>query len=124
MTSFVIGQRISRRRRDHQARLAERLGDRPTVAGDEIPAFPRPTGSSSCARRKGLNAEKVRRLHGLATAAIEGRLDTETLRSMPEAEPSPRSTLPGVGPFTAKPSSSGDAAWPTASRAATTSGAR
>ncbi len=103
VTSFVIGQRISRRQSATIKRdLAERLGDRPTVAGTEIPAFPRPSRLLELREAKGLNAEKVRRLHGLATAAIEGRLDTETLRSMPEADAlAALRTLPGVGPFTA-----------------------
>ena len=103
VTSFVIGQRISRRQSATIKRdLAERLGDRPMVAGTEIPAFPRPSRLLELREAKGLNAEKVRRLHGLATAAIEGRLDTEALRSMPEADAlAVLRTLPGVGPFTA-----------------------
>jgi DNA-3-methyladenine glycosylase II len=51
---------------------------------------------------RGLNDEKVRRLHGLAQAALDGRLDTEHLRAIPpeEALASLRE-LHGVGPFTA-----------------------
>jgi DNA-3-methyladenine glycosylase II len=103
VTSFVIGQRISRRQSAVIKRgLAERLGDRPTIAGIEVPAFPRPSRLLELTEHPGLNAEKVRRLHGLARAALDGRLDTERLRAMePEAALAALRELPGVGPFTA-----------------------
>jgi DNA-3-methyladenine glycosylase II len=103
VTSFVIGQRISRRQSAVIKRdLAERLGDRPTIAGVEVPAFPRPTRLLELREARGLSDEKVRRLHGLARAALEGRLDTEQLRAMPpEAALASLRELPGVGPFTA-----------------------
>ena len=102
-TSFVIGQRISRRQSAVIKRqLAVELGDRPTIAGVPMPAFPRATRLLDLTSARGLNDEKVRRLHGLARAALDGRLDTERLRSMPpdEAIASLRE-LPGVGPFIA-----------------------
>ena len=103
VTSFVIGQRISRRQSAVIKKgLSERLGDRPTIEGTEVPAFPRPTRLLELTASPGLSDEKVRRLHALAQAAIDGRLDTEVLRSMPEAEALAQlRELPGVGPFTA-----------------------
>ena len=103
VTSFVIGQRISRRQSAVIKRdLAERLGDRPTIAGVPVPAFPRPTRLLELREARGLSDEKVRRLHGLAQAALDGRLDTEALRAMPEAAALAQlRELPGVGPFTA-----------------------
>jgi DNA-3-methyladenine glycosylase II len=103
VTSFVIGQRISRRQSAVIKRdLAERLGDRPTIAGVEVAAFPRPSRLLELREARGLSDEKVRRLHGLARAALEGRLDTEALRTMPEAEALAQlRELPGVGAFTA-----------------------
>jgi DNA-3-methyladenine glycosylase II len=102
-TSFVIGQRISRRQAAVIKRdLSERLGDRPTIGGVEVPAFPRPSRLLELKEARGLNDEKIRRLHTLAQAALDGRLDTETLRSMPAADALARlRELPGVGPFTA-----------------------
>src|SRR5207247_4603993 len=86
-TSFVIGQRISRRQSASIKRgLSERLGDRPSIDGGEMPAFPRPSRLLELREHPGLNAEKVRRLHGLARAAVDGRLHTDALRAMPEAE--------------------------------------
>ena len=50
----------------------------------------------------GIAAEKVRRLHGLARATLDGALDTEMLRALPEAEALARlEALPGIGPWTA-----------------------
>ena len=102
-TSFVIGQRISRRQSAVIKRdLAEQFGDRPTIASVEVPAFPRPVRLLELREARGLNDEKVRRLHGLARAAIDGRLDTERLRAMaPDEALATLRELPGVGPFTA-----------------------
>jgi DNA-3-methyladenine glycosylase II len=103
VTSFVIGQRISRRQSAVIKRgLAELLGDRPTIDGTEVPAFPRPGRLLELTEHPGLSAEKIRRLHGLAQAALDGRLDTQALRDMPaEAALAMLRELPGVGPFTA-----------------------
>jgi len=103
VTSFVIGQRISRRQSAVIKKdLAERLGDRPTIAGVAVPAFPRPSRLLELRDARGLNDEKVRRLHGLAQAALDGRLDTETLRALPpDVALAQLRELPGVGPFTA-----------------------
>jgi DNA-3-methyladenine glycosylase II len=102
-TSFVIGQRISRRQSGVIKRqLSDELGDRPTIAGVPVPAFPRPARLVNLASARGLHDEKVRRLRGLAQAALDGRLDTERLRSMPPDEAiASLLELPGVGPFTA-----------------------
>src|SRR5262249_14401693 len=102
-TSFVIGQRISRRQSAVIKRqLSEELGDRPTIAGVAVPAFPRPARLLELKSARGLNDEKVRRVHGLARAALDGRLDTERLRAMPPDEAiASLQELPGVGPFTA-----------------------
>ena len=103
-TSFMIGQRISRRQSAAIKRdLAERLGDRPTIAGTPVTAFPRPDRLLELRDARGLTPVKVERLHGLARAALDGRLDTEALRAMPPDEALPRlRELAGVGPFTAE----------------------
>src|SRR5262245_50923488 len=103
VTSFVIGQRISRRQSALIKRqLAEDLGDRPTIAGTPVAAFPRPARLLDLRAVRGLSDEKVRRLQGLAQAAVDGRLDTEQLRAMPPDEAlAALRELHGVGPFTA-----------------------
>jgi len=102
-TSFVIGQRISRRQSAAIKRdLAARLGDRPTVDGVEVSAFPRPARLLELHELPGLSAVKIGWLQGIARAALDGRLDTERLRSLPPEDAIRELlTLPGVGPFTA-----------------------
>lgn len=103
-TSFVIGQRIAMRQ---SARIKERLrestGDRPTIDGRAYPAFPRPERLLELKEIAGVSAQKVTWLHGIAEAALEGRLDTEALRSMPREDAlAALRNIPGIGPWTAE----------------------
>jgi DNA-3-methyladenine glycosylase II len=103
-TSFVIGQRISMAQGARVKRwLGEQLGDRPTVDGHEFAAFPRPERLLEARVVPGLNEKKVGWLHGLARAALDGRLATDQLAALPrdEALASLRA-LNGVGEFTAE----------------------
>jgi DNA-3-methyladenine glycosylase II len=103
-TSFVIGQRIAMRQaRVVKARLADGWGDEIDVPGGVVKAFPRPQRLLEAARVPGISTVKVDRLHALAQAAIDGRLDTERLRSLPQADAlAELRTLPGVGEWTAQ----------------------
>jgi DNA-3-methyladenine glycosylase II len=103
-TSFVIGQRISRAQSARvKARLAELAGDELEVGGARFRAFPRPERVLEVDELPGLSAEKLRRLRALAEAAMDGRLDTARLRSMPvDAALAELRRLPGVGDFTAQ----------------------
>src|SRR3954452_19250606 len=59
-TSFVIGQRISRRQAAVIKRqLSEQLGDRPTIDGVETLAFPRPARLADLDTVPGLAGTKV-----------------------------------------------------------------
>jgi DNA-3-methyladenine glycosylase II len=103
-TSFVIGQRISMRQGARiKERLREAAGDKPTVDGHVHPAFPRPERLVELREITGVSAQKVTWLHGIARAALEGRLDTERLRAMPrDAALEALRELPGIGPWTAE----------------------
>ena len=103
-TSFVIGQRIARRQAARvKAWLGEQLGDRIELEDATYVAFPRPARLLDLVQAPGLNATKVEWLHGLARAALDGRLDTERLRSLPyEQAMDELMQLPGVGGFTAE----------------------
>jgi DNA-3-methyladenine glycosylase II len=84
-TSFVIGQRISMRQgRIVKDRLAATLGDEIEIDGSVVRPFPRPERLLEATDVPGLSAVKVSRLHDLARAALDGRLDTERLRALPE----------------------------------------
>jgi DNA-3-methyladenine glycosylase II len=106
-TSFVIGQRISMTQtRRVKERLAEQAGDTIEVELDgehrTIHAFPRPQQLLALAEIPGVAAVKVERLHGLARAALDGRLATERLRGLPEDEAlAELRALPGIGEWTA-----------------------
>ena len=103
-TSFVIGQRIARRQGARiKAWLGEELGDHVPLDDAVYASFPRPQRLLELVSAPGLNREKVSRLHGLAQAALDGRLDTERLRSLPTADAMYElMALRGVGGFTAE----------------------
>jgi DNA-3-methyladenine glycosylase II len=102
-TSFVIGQRIAMRQaRIVKERLAETHGDQIEIGGQLVRPFPRPQRLLEVSAVTGLSQVKVARLHDLARAALDGVLDTERLRALPEAEAlTELQALPGVGPWTA-----------------------
>jgi len=103
-TSFVIGQRIARTQAARiKARLSATFGDRLELDGQTFDAFPRPERLLEVDERVGLNPEKIVRLHGLARAALDGRLATARLRALPPAEAlDALRELRGVGDFTAQ----------------------
>src|SRR6478736_3276403 len=102
-TSFVIGQRIAMRQaRVVKERLAEEYGDAVEIGGQVVRPFPRPQRLLEVPSVTGLSQVKVGRLHDLARAALDGVLDTERLRALPESEALEQlEALPGVGPWTA-----------------------
>jgi DNA-3-methyladenine glycosylase II len=103
-TSFVIGQRIARTQSARiKTALGELAGDRLEVDGFGFRTFPRPERLLEVHEVPGLSAEKIVRLHGLAQAALDGRLDTQRLRSLATADAlAALRTLRGIGEFTAE----------------------
>jgi DNA-3-methyladenine glycosylase II len=100
----VIGQRT----RITQAagikeRIAERYGEPRTLEGVRLPVFPAPQRLGDVADQLRLPQAKRERLRGLATAALDGRLDAAWLRSMePAAALAELQGLAGIGPFSAE----------------------
>jgi DNA-3-methyladenine glycosylase II len=103
-TSLVIGQRISMRQaRVVKDRLASTYGDRIEIGGQVVRPFPRPGRLLDASDIAGISRTKVARLHDLARATLDGALDTERLRAMPEADAlAELQKLPGIGPWTAQ----------------------
>jgi DNA-3-methyladenine glycosylase II len=101
---FIIGHRRSIRQKvEIMKQLAEDLGGKLEVEGQIFHAFPQPADLFSLASYKGLNEQKVERLHFIAKAALDGFLDRDYLRSLAIDDALAQlKTLPGVGPFFAQ----------------------
>jgi DNA-3-methyladenine glycosylase II len=70
------------------------------VAGQTLAAFPTPERLLEVSAFPGIDATRLRRLHGVALAALDGRLDASTLCAMgPEAAMAAMRELDGIGPF-------------------------
>jgi DNA-3-methyladenine glycosylase II len=103
-TSFVIGQRIAMRQaRVVKERLATAIGDEIRIDGQVVRPFPRPQALAELGAVQGLSSSKVDRLRAIGRAALDGRLDTERLRGLAEADAlAELQSLPGIGPWTAQ----------------------
>jgi DNA-3-methyladenine glycosylase II len=102
--AFLIGHRITilQTRRIRQA-MAEAHGEAIAVDGTTFQAFPDPRALLQLKEFPGLSGAKIERLHSAARAALDGFLDRETLRSMPQDEAIERlKVLPGIGEFFAQ----------------------
>lgn len=102
-TSFVIGQRIAMRQaRVIKQRLGDTYGDPIEFDGRVVRPFPRPGALVDLTAAQGLSETKVARVRDLARAALDGRLDTERLRALPQEQAlAELQTLPGIGPWSA-----------------------
>jgi DNA-3-methyladenine glycosylase II len=80
--------------------LARAHGARLEVGGKKMIAFPGPERLLSVYKFEGLADTKLDRLHGIAQAALDGRIDVRRLRALPHEEAlAELRALPGVGPF-------------------------
>jgi DNA-3-methyladenine glycosylase II len=82
--------------------LCRVVGESVELFGRAHPVFPSPRALLALRGFPGLPAVKLERLHGIARAALEGKLEAERLRSMPvDVALAELQQLPGVGPWTA-----------------------
>jgi 3-methyladenine DNA glycosylase/8-oxoguanine DNA glycosylase len=82
--------------------IARVHGTELTLHGRAHHVFPEPRVLVELASFPGLHAEKAARLRAVARAALDGLLDAEHLRAMPEWEALARlQTIRGVGPWSA-----------------------
>jgi DNA-3-methyladenine glycosylase II len=80
---FVLSHRRSiAQARATRARLADEHGDRIDLDGATFHAFPRPQKLRRVREGRGLDAERLTRLHGIADAALAGTLDRRRLRRL------------------------------------------
>jgi DNA-3-methyladenine glycosylase II len=80
-------------------RIAEQLGRVYGEDADRLFAFPTPERLLELQYVQGLEATKVERLHAVARAALDGRLDADLLLGMPTEQATEHLLkLPGIGP--------------------------
>jgi DNA-3-methyladenine glycosylase II len=98
--SVLSARRPARQMMGVRALLSEAHGRVFDLAGQRLAAFPTPSQLLRVGSFPGLTPEKIERLHGVARAALEGRLDVSTLKDLgPDAAQIELRTLPGIGPF-------------------------
>ena len=102
--AFVIGHRISiAQGRAIRKRISTELGAAIETPAGVVHAFPPPSDLLRFDALPGVPAAKIDRLHGVAQAALDGVLDRERLRAMPEAEAlAALRQIAGIGPFFAQ----------------------
>jgi DNA-3-methyladenine glycosylase II len=99
--AFIIAHRMRvEQGRAIRRRMARAHGEAFELGGVTVHAFPAPQRLLRITEIPGVNDEKVRRLHGVAAAALEGRLDRARLRGLPVEEAlADVRRLRGVGEF-------------------------
>ncbi|HEY2792812.1 MAG TPA: hypothetical protein VGJ28_10670 [Micromonosporaceae bacterium] len=99
--AFVIAHRLRiEQGRAIRQRMAQEHGESFEVDGTTAYAFPSPHRLLEIDHVDGINAEKVARLHGIARAALDGRLDRARLRELPvEQALAEVKQLRGIGDF-------------------------
>jgi DNA-3-methyladenine glycosylase II len=81
-------------------RLSGQHGGSVSVEGARLLTFPSPKRLLAASRVEGLSEEKLDRLHAIARAALEGRLDRDRLLALDPGEAIEKLVeLPGIGPF-------------------------
>lgn len=87
---------------DLKLAMARALGDVVTLGGRAHAVFPPPARLASLDRFPGVSDEKIARLRGIGAAALDGCLDADRLRALPEATAlGELQRLRGVGPWAA-----------------------
>jgi DNA-3-methyladenine glycosylase II len=99
--AFIIGHRITMKQgRAIRHAMSLEFGEKLQVGETTLHAFPPPQALLELTSFKGVNPEKIQRLHGIAQAALDGLLDRTYLRSMTvEQSLAKLRTLPGIGEF-------------------------
>jgi DNA-3-methyladenine glycosylase II len=98
--AVLSARRPARQMAALRARLSEEHGERFELAGETWWAFPAPERLLALEEIPSLGAEKTTRLHAIARAAADGRLDVGRLTALePDEAMAALRRLPGIGPF-------------------------
>jgi DNA-3-methyladenine glycosylase II len=98
--AVISARRPARQMAEVRRRLSEAHGRTFRLAGQEVAALPTPRQLLGVDEVAGLTHEKLARLHDVAAAALDGRLDVERIRSSdPDAAMAELRAIKGIGPF-------------------------
>jgi DNA-3-methyladenine glycosylase II len=98
--SVLSARRSAGQMRPVRDRLGQAHGAVFDLAGQQLAAFPAPEALLGVESFPGLPADKIDRLHGVARAALDGRLDPPRLRELgPERAATDLQAIKGIGPF-------------------------
>jgi DNA-3-methyladenine glycosylase II len=98
--SVLSARRPARQMAQVRQRLSEAHGAVFDLAGARLAAFPAPGQLLGVESFPGIPEDKLRRLHGVAHAALEGRLDVSRLKELgPERAVAELQSIKGIGPF-------------------------
>ena len=98
--SVLSARRPAKQMMQVRALLSEAHGRVFALAGQQLAAFPTPGRLLRVTSFPGIGPDKIERLHGVARAALEGRLDVSSLKDLgPEAAMAHVRSIKGIGPF-------------------------
>lgn len=98
--SVLSARRPARQMMQVRTLLSEAHGRVFELAGQRLAAFPTPGQLLRVTSFPGAGPDKMERLHGVARAALEGRLDVGTLKGLgPDAAMTELRSIKGIGPF-------------------------
>jgi DNA-3-methyladenine glycosylase II len=98
--SVLSSRRPARQMMAVRDRLSEAHGVTFDLAGRPLAAFPTPSALLEVTSFPGITDDKLGRLHGVASAALAGRLDVDHLQRLgPDQAAADLQAIPGIGPF-------------------------
>jgi DNA-3-methyladenine glycosylase II len=98
--SILSSRRPARQMMEVRNRLNEAFGVTFDLAGRPLSAFPDPVALLDVESFPGIPDDKLRRLHGVARAALAGRLDVDYLQKLgPDQAMVDLQAISGIGPF-------------------------
>lgn len=96
----LAARRSAAQARRMRTQLADRADTILDIAGQAVVCLPPPAYLIDPEPVPGLDPVRRQRLHAVAQAALDGRLDTDALAAMPPADARTHlEQLPGIGPF-------------------------
>jgi DNA-3-methyladenine glycosylase II len=98
--AVLSARRPARQMQQIRQGLSEAHGEVFELAGERLAAFPSPRQLLSVPSFPGVPQDKIRRLHGVADAALAGKLDVGYLKALgPEQAMAELQQINGIGPF-------------------------